>query len=96
MTRQKYPQITKMNPPIISFWDTNGSIIPKKQTDALKWLLKSVGATKVSSSSKTKSVTATFATWDEMEKANKDILTPLQILFGNAGIDSTFGTVPKK
>jgi hypothetical protein len=84
-----------MKPSIISFWDTNGNPIQKRQADALKWLLYKVGAVKVRCSSKNKCMTATFASWDEMEKANKDILTPLQILFGHKqGIDSTFGRVP--
>jgi len=36
-------------------------------------------------------VIATFSSWKDFEKANKDVLTPLQILFSQDGIESVYG-----
>jgi hypothetical protein len=74
---------------ILTFW-TSGSSIPDTQVKALKTLLKLVGATSVRKMANG-SIQSEFKNWKSMEKANKDILTPLQILFQSADIDSTFG-----
>jgi hypothetical protein len=73
---------------ILTFW-TSGSSIHDKQVKALKTLLKLAGATTVRKMANG-SIQSEWKDWKSMEKANKDILTPLQMLF-LSDIDSTFG-----
>ena len=77
--------------PIISFWNSSNLSIEKKQASSLKKLLLLLGAKKVSI--KAKSIEAYFDSWKTLEKVNKDILTPIQILFSNSNIESSFGKV---
>ena len=84
-----------MHPPILTFWDSSGEKITSKQVTALKTLLKLVGAVNVRKMPNG-SVQSKFESWEAMEKANKNILTPLQILFQINTIDSTFGKVNMK
>ena len=74
---------------ILTFWNPYGLSIPDNQVKALKTLLKLVGATSVRKMANG-SIQSEFKDWKTMEKTNKDILTPLQMLFLSE-IDSTFG-----
>lgn len=74
---------------ILTFWNPSSLSIPDKQISALKTLLKLVGAKSVRKMANG-SIQSEFKDWKTMEKVNKDILTPLQILF-QSDIDSTFG-----
>lgn len=74
---------------ILTFWNPHGLSIPDNQVKALKTLLKLVGATSVLKMANG-FIQSEFKDYKTMEKANKDILTPLQMLF-LSDIDSTFG-----
>ena len=80
------------NPPIITFWNSSGDKISDSQINALKTMLKLVGAISVKKRSDG-TVQAKFKTWKTMEKVNKDVLTPLQMLFKIKTIDSSFSIV---
>ena len=79
------------NDSIITFWNSSTLTIEKKQATALKKLLLLLGAKKVSI--KAKSIEAYFDSSKTLEKINKDILTPIQLLFNNDNIESSFGKV---
>jgi hypothetical protein len=82
----------KNNPPILSYWNSSGEPINPRQMNALKVVLTMAGATSVTKK-RNGSVQATFASWSDLEKADKNIMTPLQRLFEIKTIESTFGTV---
>lgn len=83
-----------MSLPILTYWDSSvkNAKIEKKQANALKKLLVLLGAQKVNIL-KNNVVEAHFDTWENMEKAKKDILFPLQMLFSKDNIESVYGKV---
>ena len=80
------------HPPILTYWNSTGEKIKDNQVKALKKLLKMSGALSVRKMPND-SIQSKWESWKKMEKANIDILTPLQILFGIKNIEMTFGTV---
>lgn len=81
-----------INPPILTFWNSTGERILDAQFKALKTLLNMVGSIFVRKMADG-TIQAKFKSWDEMEKANKDVLNPLQCLFSIKTIESSFGIV---
>jgi len=83
------------NPPIITFWrgdldPSKHKLIDTKYGLALKKLLKLIGAESVKTLSNG-AIVAKFKTWKALEKANKDFLVPLELLWNGGNIDSVFG-----
>lgn len=63
--------------------------IRKEEAKALRALLKVAGATRVVHM-KNGAINATFKTWKAVEKANKDLIVPLETLFGDKDLRSAF------
>lgn len=83
------------NLPIITFWRSDldpskHKLIDAKYGLALKKLLKMIGAISVKTLPNG-AITAKFNSWKSLEKANKDILVPLEILWKGGNIESVFG-----
>jgi hypothetical protein len=77
-------------PPIMTIWNSSENKIKDAQVLALRKLLKFSGAISTKKLSNG-AIVAKFASWKAMEKANKDIITPLQTLFMQDDIDMTYG-----
>jgi len=78
-----------LSPPQITFWNSYGKPINATQCKALKTLLLALGATTAKIHKGI--VIARFPSWKDLEKTNKDVLTPLSILFSQDGIESVYG-----
>jgi hypothetical protein len=79
------------NKPQITFWmyKASGVGIPADQIGALRAMLKSAGAKRVTVLSNG-AVNATFASWEALEHANKTAIHPLEKLFGNKDLRSVY------
>lgn len=76
--------------PQITYWKYEKDVgLPKRESKALRTLLKFSGADTVKIN-KNGTVTARFTTWKKLEKANFEIIAPLEILFRSDTTRSVF------